>query len=83
MFSTCRPAQVFVIGKVKWDQLHLMITKSTTPDLIKMAARCDEYYRQQIKSGRRVFGAAEVKRSQPLLSEESDGTREFLLVSRQ
>ena len=49
---------MFVIGKVSWDQLHMMITKSTTPDLIKMAAKCDDYYRQQMKSGRKVFGAS-------------------------
>lgn len=55
----CRPAQVFVIGTVSWNQLHMMITKSTTPDLIKMAARCDEYYRQQMNSSKRVFGASE------------------------
>lgn len=52
---------MFVIGDVTWDQCYLMITKSTTPDLIKMAARCDEYYRQQIKSSRRVFGASDLR----------------------
>lgn len=52
-----------MIGAVKWNECHMMITKSTTPDLIKMAARCDEYYRQQIKSGRRLFGADTVSTS--------------------
>ena len=66
-----RPAQVFVNGKVDWDQLHMMITKSTTPDLIKMAARCDEYYRQQIKSSKRVFGAD--SRQDPSVGSHSDG----------
>lgn len=41
----------------------MMITKSTTPDLIKMASRCDEYYRQQIKSSRRVFGASDSRKN--------------------
>ena len=50
----------------------MMITKSTTPDLIKMAARCDEYYRQQIKSSRRVFGATDYKRDQHI-NQSADG----------
>ena len=49
----------------------MMITKSTTPDLIKMAARCDEYYRQQIKSSKRVFGAD--SRQDPSVGSHSDG----------
>ena len=71
-FFFYRPAQVFVIGKLNWDQLYMMITKSTTPDLIKMAARCDEYYRQQIKSSRRVFGATDHKRDQHI-NQSDDG----------
>ena len=73
-----RPAQVFVNGKVDWDQLHMMITKSTTPDLIKMAARCDEYYRQQIKSSKRVFGAD--SRQDPSVGSHSDGESMSLSV---
>ena len=32
---------------VTWDQMHLMITKSTTPDLILLYYKLIDYFRKQ------------------------------------
>ena len=52
-----RPAIVFVHGDLSWDKLHLMISRSTTPDLVKMAAKLEEFFYQQFHSSKRVLSA--------------------------
>lgn len=53
----CRPAMIFMHGDMGWDQLQLMISKSTTVDLLKMHYKLDEFFSQQFKSSKRVFSA--------------------------
>ncbi|XP_039287951.1 LOW QUALITY PROTEIN: transmembrane protein KIAA1109 [Nilaparvata lugens] len=54
---TRRPATIFVHGDLGWDQLQLMISKSTTVDLMKMFYKLDEFFSQQFKSSKRVFSS--------------------------
>lgn len=50
-----RSAFLFVNGKLSWSHFHLMISRSTTPDLIKIISKLDEFFTQQVMSSRRVF----------------------------
>uniref|UniRef100_A0A8D9BQV3 Uncharacterized protein KIAA1109 n=1 Tax=Cacopsylla melanoneura TaxID=428564 RepID=A0A8D9BQV3_9HEMI len=52
---TRRPAMIYVHGDLKWDQLQLMISKSTSTDLSKMYSKLEEFFTQQFKSSKRVF----------------------------
>ncbi|XP_074650444.1 bridge-like lipid transfer protein family member 1 [Tubulanus polymorphus] len=53
--ATKRPAVIFVHGDLEWDKFHLMISRSTTPDLAKMASKLEEFFAQQFDSSRRVL----------------------------
>lgn len=55
--TTRRPALLFVHGQVHWDQLQLLLSKSTTSDLVKMYAKLEEFFSQQLHSGKRVFSS--------------------------
>ena len=44
-------------GDLGWDQLQIMISKSTTADLLKMFYKLDEFFSQQFKSSKRVFSS--------------------------
>ncbi|CAN8012116.1 unnamed protein product, partial [Ixodes pacificus] len=55
--ATKRPALLFVHGQVHWDQLQLLLSKSTTPDLAKMGSKLEEFFSQQFHSSRRVFSS--------------------------
>ncbi|KAG8228087.1 hypothetical protein J437_LFUL000086 [Ladona fulva] len=54
---TKRPAMIFMHGDLGWDQLQLMISKSTTADLLKMFYKLEEFFSQQFKSSKRVFSS--------------------------
>ncbi|XP_012270662.1 uncharacterized protein KIAA1109 isoform X2 [Orussus abietinus] len=58
---TRRPAIIFMHGNMGWDQLQLMISKSTTADLLKMFYKLDEFFSQQFKSSKRVFSSLQPK----------------------
>ncbi|XP_037086317.1 transmembrane protein KIAA1109 homolog [Pollicipes pollicipes] len=53
--GTKRPAMIFIHTEVSWDQMQLMISKSTTTDLIKMYSKLEEFFLQQFQSSRRVL----------------------------
>ena len=56
--QTCtavRPAQIFLRGDLSWDQLQVMISKSTTADLLKIANKLDEFFSQQFKDSKKLF----------------------------
>ena len=57
LFSSNRPALIFVHGDLKWDKFHLMISRSTTPDLIKIVNKMEEFFTQQFASSKRVLSA--------------------------
>ena len=42
-------------GETSWDQFQLMISRSTTPDLIKIVTKLDEFFEQQLSSGKRAL----------------------------
>lgn len=48
-------------GDLGWDQLQIMISKSTTADLLKMYYKLDEFFSQQFKSSKRVFSSLQPK----------------------
>lgn len=50
-----RPAMIFMHGDLSWDQLQIMISRSTTVDLLKMYYKLEEFFTQQFKSSKRVF----------------------------
>ncbi|XP_020299517.1 uncharacterized protein KIAA1109 isoform X4 [Pseudomyrmex gracilis] len=58
---TRRPAVIFMHGDLGWDQLQIMISKSTTADLLKMFYKLDEFFSQQFKSSKRVFSSLQPK----------------------
>lgn len=53
--SMGRPTIILVHGDLSWDQLQIMISKSTTADLLKMFYKLEEFFSQQFKSSKRVF----------------------------
>lgn len=54
---TRRPAMIFMHGDLGWDQLQIMISKSTTADLLKMYIKLEEFFSQQFQSSKRVFSS--------------------------
>jgi len=44
-------------GDLGWDQLQLMISKSTSSDIMKMYYKLEEFFSQQFKSSKRVFSS--------------------------
>ncbi|KAF7285801.1 hypothetical protein GWI33_009982 [Rhynchophorus ferrugineus] len=54
---TRRPASIFVHGVLSWDQLQMMISKSTTADLLKMFNKLEEFFSQQFNSSKRAFSS--------------------------
>ena len=49
------PPLTLVVFNSKWSQLHLMITRSTTPDLIRMAMKLSEFFKSQLSSSKKVL----------------------------
>ena len=57
--GSTRAAMVFVFGDLQWDQVQLMISKSTTADLLKIYYKLEEFFVQQFKSSKRVLSILE------------------------
>ncbi|KAJ8982560.1 hypothetical protein NQ317_005031 [Molorchus minor] len=62
---TRRPASIFVHGVLSWDQLQMMISKSTTADLLKMFNKLEEFFSQQFNSSKRAFSGFSGASRQP------------------
>lgn len=58
-----RPAIILIHGDLSWDQLQVMISKSTTADILKMFYKLEEFFSQQFKSSKRVFSSLEPRLS--------------------
>jgi hypothetical protein len=56
-----RPAIILIHGDLSWDQLQVLISKSTTADLLKMYYKLEEFFSQQFKSSKRVFSNLDPK----------------------
>ncbi|KAF9409050.1 hypothetical protein HW555_011474, partial [Spodoptera exigua] len=54
---TSRPAIILTHGKLSWHQLQILMSRSTTPDLLKMQLKLEEFFTQQFKSSKRVFSS--------------------------
>ncbi|XP_055600491.1 bridge-like lipid transfer protein family member 1 isoform X3 [Uranotaenia lowii] len=57
------PAIILIHGDLSWDQLQMMISKSTTADILKMFYKLEEFFSQQFKSSKRVFSSLEPRLS--------------------
>ncbi|XP_050552072.1 transmembrane protein KIAA1109 homolog isoform X4 [Spodoptera frugiperda] len=51
------PAIILTHGKLSWHQLQILMSRSTTPDLLKMQLKLEEFFTQQFKSSKRVFSS--------------------------
>ncbi len=58
-----KPAQIFVQGDLSWDQLQVLISKSTTADLLKIGNKLEEFFSQQFKSSKKLFSSLEPRRT--------------------
>lgn len=69
---TRRPASIFVHGDLSWDQLQIMISKSSTADLLKMFNKLEEFFSQQFNSSKRAFsGFAQTSHTPRVSSQKS------------
>merc|ERR1712008_435484 len=57
--TSMKPAQIFVQGDLTWDQLQMLISKSTTADLLKIINKLEEFFSQQFKSSKKLFSCLE------------------------
>lgn len=48
---------MFAHGELGWDKFHIMISRSTTPDIFKMVAKIEEFITMQFNSSRRALSA--------------------------
>ncbi|XP_050315619.1 transmembrane protein KIAA1109 isoform X2 [Anthonomus grandis grandis] len=71
---TRRPASIFVHGVLSWDQLQLMISKSTTADLLKMFNKLEEFFSQQFNSSKRAFSGFSSNRPPRITPQKSRET---------
>ena len=51
------PASTLVFLNLDWSQLHLMITRSTTPDIIKMIAKLTEFFNAQLLNSKNLLAS--------------------------
>jgi hypothetical protein len=56
-----RPIIILIHGDLKWDQIQIMISRSTTADILKMFFKLEDFFSQQFKSSKRVFTSLEPK----------------------
>lgn len=81
--SNKRPGIVFMHGDLGWDQLQLMISKSTSSDIMKMYYKLEEFFSQQFKSSKRVFSSLQDPR-ETISNEKSSkkkAVRKRILIS--
>ncbi|KAG1657990.1 hypothetical protein GQR58_023181 [Nymphon striatum] len=60
---TKRPAIVFVHCDLTWDQFHMMMSRSTNTDFLKMCNKLEEFFSQQFHSSKRVLSSLQPHRS--------------------
>jgi hypothetical protein len=53
------PALTLVILNLEWSQLHLMITRSTTPDILKMSMKLIEFFNAQMLSSKNLLASVQ------------------------
>ncbi|CAF4046677.1 unnamed protein product [Rotaria magnacalcarata] len=55
--TNAMPASTLVVLNLRWSQLHLMITRSTTPDILKMAMKLTEFVNAQIANSKNLLAS--------------------------
>lgn len=55
IFSLFCFSEIFVHGDLKWDIFQVMISRSTTPDLIKIGMKLQEFFTQQFDTSKRAL----------------------------
>ncbi|XP_045512611.1 transmembrane protein KIAA1109 homolog isoform X1 [Pieris brassicae] len=55
--AASRPASILTHCTLSWHQLQILMSRSTTPDLLKMQLKLEEFFTQQFKSSKRVFSS--------------------------
>ncbi|XP_074602504.1 transmembrane protein KIAA1109 homolog tweek isoform X2 [Brevipalpus obovatus] len=61
--TTSSSARIYINGNLSWDQLQLLMSKSTTPDIIKISKKMEEFFTQQFNSSKRVFSTLQPAQS--------------------
>ncbi|CAF5125047.1 unnamed protein product, partial [Rotaria sp. Silwood1] len=51
------PPATLVVLNLSWSQLHLMLTRSTTPDIMKMAMKLTEFVNAQIANSKHLLSS--------------------------
>lgn len=57
--DSTNPALTLVYLTLEWSQLHLMITRSTTPDILKMAMKLIEFFSAQLNSSKTLLASVQ------------------------
>ncbi|XP_022098164.1 uncharacterized protein KIAA1109-like isoform X2 [Acanthaster planci] len=74
--SHSRSSSVYLDGQLEWDTFQLMLSRSSTPDLIKMTGRLEEFFSQQFQSSKRMLASWQLGGSSGVSSQpSSEGTR--------
>ncbi|OTF78737.1 hypothetical protein BLA29_002988 [Euroglyphus maynei] len=50
-----RSDSIHVQATLRWDQMQILMSKSTSPDFMKIISKLEEFFTQQFHSGKRVF----------------------------
>lgn len=54
-FALSAPSEIFVHGDLQWDVFQVIISRSTTPDLIKIGMKLQEFFTQQFDTSKRAL----------------------------
>ncbi|KAL0177724.1 hypothetical protein M9458_026618, partial [Cirrhinus mrigala] len=53
--SLSEKSEIFVHGDLQWDIFQVIISRSTTPDLIKIGMKLQEFFTQQFDTSKRAL----------------------------
>ncbi|MFT7806383.1 uncharacterized protein KIAA1109 homolog isoform X8 [Arapaima gigas] len=53
--SVSEKSEIFIHGDLQWDIFQVIISRSTTPDLIKIGMKLQEFFTQQFDTSKRVL----------------------------
>ena len=55
LLSSAPSSEIFVHGDLQWDIFQVIISRSTTPDLIKIGMKLQEFFTQQFDTSKRAL----------------------------
>ncbi len=53
-----RKTEIKVSGEMGWNELQIVMSRSTTPDLVKMLGKLQDFFNQQQRSGMHAFSGS-------------------------